>query len=395
MGADPICPIADVTATVLSSPVDVGDLDSSADTLLIEITDEEGRVGIGEADTASLAGQTLVHMTDVHRWNAGLRGALIGADPFRIGALWRTMAERTTWPGPSGIARQTIAGIDMALHDLVGRQLDRPVHDLLGGAVRDHVRPYATIYAGAVNGRSLTELMEVTLGQMAEAVRLGFRAIKMEVLFDEAATDRQLVECLSEGRALIGDDITMLVDFGYRWSSWRDALYVLRRTEDCDLWLAEAPLQHDDLDGHAKLAARIQPRLGGAEMATTLEECRAWIEHGEVDVLQLDVARAGGLTGVRRVVDLAALHGVEVVPHNWKTGINAAAARHLQAASANVPLIEMLTPHLHVSPLRQDLVHPEPVVEDGVLPLPAGPGLGIELDRETVARYAFVAGSVS
>lgn len=388
MAAEKFCPVVDVAATVLRSPADVGDLDSSADTLLIEITDEEGRVGIGEADTASVAGRALVHMADVHRWNSGLRGALIGEDPFQTAALWRQMAERTTWHGPSGIARQTIAGLDMALHDLAGKQLGRPVHDLFGGAVRDHIYPYATIYAGAVNRRSLSELMDVTLAQMAEAVRLGFNAVKMEVLFDEAASDAQLIDCIREGRRHIGEDVTMLVDFGYRWSHWRDALHVLRRTEDCNLWLAEAPLQHDDLDGHARLAARIEPRLGGAEMATTIEECRAWIQLGHVDVLQLDVARAGGLTGVRRVVDFAALHGVEVVPHNWKTGINAAAARHLQAASANVPLIEMLTPHLHVSPLRQHLVHPEPVVVDGVLPLPHAPGLGIELDRETVARYA-------
>jgi L-alanine-DL-glutamate epimerase-like enolase superfamily enzyme len=85
---------------------------------------------------------------------------------------------------------------------------------------------------------------------------------------------------------------------------------------------------------------------------------------------------------------MAAMHGASVVPHCWKTGINAAAARHLQAATPNVPFIEMLTPQLFPSPLRADLVAPEPQLIDGRLALPEAPGLGVELDRRTVQRYA-------
>jgi L-rhamnonate dehydratase len=106
-----------------------------------------------------------------------------------------------------------------------------------------------------------------------------------------------------------------------------------------------------------------------------------------VDVLQPDVARAGGLTGMRRIAELAAVRGVEVVPHCWKTGINAAAARHLQAACPNVPLVEMLSPDLFDSPLRRDLVCPEVELRDGRLPLPDSPGLGVELVPEIVEAY--------
>jgi len=385
--ADVNCPVVEVRATQLRVPADPTDLDSSADTLLIEVVDEEGRVGIGECDTASPAAQALVTMRDFHAWNSGLSGAVVGADPQVIGAIWRNMAERTRYLGPGGIAKHAMAALDIALHDLAGQQVGRPVYDLLGGPARTVIHPYATVYAGVPGTRTVRELLDHTLGRMRAAVDAGFTAVKMELLFGSAATDLQLSDCIREGRAALGPDIVMLVDFGYRWTHWRDALAVLRRVEDCDLWLVEAAVDHDDLDGHAKLAPRIGPRLGGAELAGTVRECRAWIELGRVDVLQPDVARAGGLTEMRRIAEFAALHGVEVVPHNWKTGINAAAARHLQAAMPNVPLIEMFTADLFESPLRRGLVGPEPVLDAGMLPLPSGPGLGVTLDPAVVDRY--------
>jgi L-rhamnonate dehydratase len=383
----PACPIVAVRATVLRSDADPEDLDSSAETLLLEVEDRDGRVGIGEADTASRAGAALVDMEDVHRWNGALGGVLIGADPFETSALWERMRLRTSYVGPSGIAGHTLAGLDVALHDLAAKQLGRPAYQLLGGACREFLSPYATVYAGAARQRPLGELMDRTCSLLESARQAGYRAVKMELIFEDAATDRQLVECIREGRRILGDEMELLVDFGYRWSHWRDALAVLRRVENCRLWLAEAAVAHDDLAGHARLARHVEPRVGGAELATTLQECLAFIEIGEVDVLQPDVARAGGLTGMRRIAELAAVRGVEVVPHCWKTGINAAAARQLQAATPNVPWVETLSPDLFDSPLRRELVRPEVELRDGRLPLPDAPGLGVELVHEIVEAY--------
>jgi Enolase C-terminal domain-like len=164
-----------------------------------------------------------------------------------------------------------------ALHDLAGKQLGRPSYHLLGGARRSHLTPYATIYAGAIRDRSLSQMMDATLALMDKALRLGFRAVKMEVVFEHLATDRDLVSCIREGRAAVGDDIELLVDFGYRWTDWRDACWTLRHAEDSRIWLAEAALPHGDLESHARLAARVETRVGGGEFATTFEECRAWL----------------------------------------------------------------------------------------------------------------------
>ena len=109
--------------------------------------------------------------------------------------------------------------------------------------------------------------------QFDAALATGFRAVKMEVLFYDLVTDRELVGLIHEGRRMLGDDILMAVDFGYRWHNWHDALWVLDRVADCDIFFAEATLQHDDLAGHARLAATSPIRICGAEAPRRAGRC--------------------------------------------------------------------------------------------------------------------------
>jgi L-alanine-DL-glutamate epimerase-like enolase superfamily enzyme len=208
----------------------------------------------------------------------------------------------------------------------------------------------------------------------------------MEVLYYEAATDRQLVDAVRQGRRQLGDDVTLMVDFGYRWRDWHAAKWVLDRVADSDLYFAEATLHHDDLIGHARLARRTGVRIGGAEFAATRFEVREWIERGKVAVVQPDINRCGGFTEIRRIADLAELYGVQVIPHGWKTGITAACGRHFQAATGNAPFFEFLSPELYDSALRRHLVGPEPTLADGKMALPEGPGLGVELNEAFLAQ---------
>lgn len=383
------CPIARVEALALRAPAsDVADLDSSSETVVVKLTDEEGRVGIGEADAAATVVRELVLMDDVHAWSRGLASALTGRDPFPIRALHRELYETTIWHGRRGLGIHALSAVDIALNDLVGKQLGRPVFELLGGAVRESARPYATLYQGAVGERTVGEMMDATAELCRRALELGFRALKMEVIWGDLVSDGELAECIRDTRALIGDDVTLLVDFGYRWTDWRDALWTLSRLEGANLYLAEAALQHDDLAGHAKLAGRVATRVGGAEMAATLRECAEWLRTGCVDVLQPDPGRCGGLTELRRIAELAANEGAIVIPHGWKTGITAAAERHFHLATPNAPLYELLHPELFDSPLRRELVGPEPELRaDGTIAPGDAPGLGVELDEAAVDRY--------
>ncbi|MDQ4019270.1 MAG: mandelate racemase/muconate lactonizing enzyme family protein, partial [Actinomycetota bacterium] len=359
-----------------AAPADPADLDSSSETVVVRILDGDGRAGIGETDAPAVVVRDLVRMDDLFDWSRGLRNVLLGQDPFEIPALYRRLYEATIYHGRRGLGVHALSAVDIALHDLVGKQLGRPAYQLLGGARREAVTPYATIWPGGVKGRTIDQMMEAIAAQFRRALELGHRAVKMEVIFGELVSDRELVECIREARRLLGVDVTLMIDFGYRWRDWRDALWVLNRVEDCDIFFAEATLHHDDLVGHAKLAESVEMRVAGAEFAATVFECREWLERGRVDVLQPDVNRCGGLTELRRIAEMAALAGAVVVPHGWKTGITAAAARHFQAATENAPYIELLSPDLYESPLRAELVRPEPSVDDGKIPLPTEPGLG-------------------
>ncbi|MCS7007999.1 MAG: hypothetical protein NZL88_10640, partial [Gaiellaceae bacterium] len=207
--------IASVEALVLRAPeVDRGDLDSSAETVVVRLTDEAGRQGIGEADAVARAVRELVEMDDVHDWSRGLARVLAGRDPFPLRALHRDLYEATIYHGRRGLGIHALSAVDVALHDLVGKQLGRPVVDLLGGAVREVCLPYATIYQGAVGERTLAEMAEATETLLERALELGFRALKVEVLWGDLARDRELVDAIREARRLVGEDVVLLVDFG-------------------------------------------------------------------------------------------------------------------------------------------------------------------------------------
>lgn len=380
--------IARIEAIPVISPTgSANDLDGTADTIIVKVHDEDGRFGFGEADAPPSVVKSFIDMPTAHLWSRNASEILIGEDPVEIAGLWQKLYEGTFWPGRRGLGMHAISAIDIALHDLAGKQLGLPAYKLMGGARRDRLRPYCTIFPGLAHGRSIDELMAEIFRQFDMALTAGFRAVKMEVLFYDLVTDRELIGLIGQGRKALGDDILLAIDFGYRWHNWHDALFVLERIADHNIFFAEATLQHDDLAGHANLAERSTIRIGGAEAAATRFEIREWLTVGKVGVVQPNIGRGGGLTEIRRIADLCEIMGAEVVPHGWKTGITSAAGRHFQAACPAAPVFEYVSPHVFDSPMRRELVSPEPIVVDGYMALPSGPGLGIELNEELVARW--------
>lgn len=179
----------------------------------------------------------------------------------------------------------------------------------------------------------------------------------------------------------------MMVDFGYRWRDWRDALWVLNRLADCNLYFAEATLQHDDLVGHSKLASRCETRVGGAEMAVTVYECREWLERGGVDVLQPDIGRCGGLTELRRIAQLAEALWSPRRPARLENGDHGRRLTSLSSCDSQCALHRDAVPFGVLVAASGRATAPEPEVFEGTLALPTAPGLGIELVEEAVRTY--------
>ena len=251
-------------------PVDrTADLDGSNATIVVQIEDDEGHVGIGECDAPPIAVRALFDAPSLHAWSMNLRDPLIGLDPFDIGAIWQKIYQATFWHGRRGLGIHVLSAVDIALHDLLGRRLGVPVYKLLGGVGREALQPYATIYPGQPHGRSMKSVIDEVHCLLDRALQLRFKAVKKEVIFEHLATDSDLVDYIREGRRMVGDDVTMMLDFGYRWHDGHDALQLLRRLEDQNTYFAEAPLQHDDLLGHARLSERAPRRASVKKRANT------------------------------------------------------------------------------------------------------------------------------
>jgi L-alanine-DL-glutamate epimerase-like enolase superfamily enzyme len=219
---------------------------------------------------------------------------------------------------------------------------------------------------------------------MEKALSIGFRAVKMEMLFYDLVDDRELVRFIHECRRIVGDDCEFMIDVGYRWKNWNDALWVHRRIEDLKLFFVETPVHTDDLDGLARLADATTTPVAVGEFLQTRHEFRELMDAGHCDVIQPDMGRVGGLTEAVRCARMAVERGRFCVPHAWKTGLTVAATRHFAAAVANCPYCEYFHPGLFPSFLRPRLAGPEPAMRDGKWSLPDAPGLGIELDDETI-----------
>jgi len=272
--------IVHVEALIVSVPA-LGNAfaEGNEETVLVRITGENGVYGIGECVAAPSVTKAMIDMATVHFWSQGIKEQLIGRDPIEATALYDAVYHKSFYHGRRGILIHALSAVDIALYDLTGKQLGKPVYKLLGGVRSERIRPYATIYPGDIyNGPIATVVAE--LEKQAEiAVDQGLRAVKVPILFGDHLSGRKLVGFIEDCRRTVGDDIDLALDFGYRWRDWHDAAWLLRRIDECDIAFAEAPLWHDDPMGHQRLA--VSPvRVGGAEFAVGRWETRDWLENG-------------------------------------------------------------------------------------------------------------------
>ena len=381
--------VARVEALVVAVPAEGNAFaEGEEETLLVRITDEKGLYGIGESVCTPAVVKAMIDQETIHFWSQGISDIVVGADPVETVALYDRIYHGSFYHGRRGTLIQALSAVDMALYDLAGKQLDLPIYKLLGGARSERVRPYATLYPGDIYDGPTDAILAEIRRQAEIAIDQGLRAVKIPVLFGADMSDRQVVDFVSDCRAAVGDDIVMACDFGYRWWDWHDAAWTLRRLEDADVHFAEAPLRHDDLDGHARLAAVSPIRVGGAEFAAGRWEVREWLERGGVSLVQPGVSRAGGFTELMRIAEMCEMYGAQLMPHSFATGITDVANFHLQAASLTVPMVEFRSSRLGPSRLRTELVSPpEPEIVDGFAELPTGPGLGVELNEDLVAHH--------
>jgi L-rhamnonate dehydratase len=370
---------------------DVEACSSAQDNLVVEIHTDEGISGIGETDTNPWVARACIEARGTHIMGVGLSEMLIGANPLEPEALWQKMYVASKMTGRRGALICAMGALDMALWDIKGKALNQPVHNLLGGAVKSQITPYASLLP---TGHTLAEYRQSLLDKLGQASEAGFRAAKLEICINGPYShnglqepDQHVIEIVAACRALVGSTFTLMVDVAYAWPDAHTALRVIKQLEPYDLYFLETPIDIDDLDGYAHLHAHSPIRIAAGEWQNTHWEFLDLADRGKLDVLQPDVGRVGGFTAARKVCQIAQDRGRLIVPHCWKTGIGIAASAHLAAATSACPYIEFLPAALSESALRRELVADELQMNNGMIALPMRPGLGIELNREAIRKY--------
>jgi L-alanine-DL-glutamate epimerase-like enolase superfamily enzyme len=385
--------ITDIECFVLLVPDYRADACSSAqDDLVVRIHTDEGLVGIGETDTNPWVARAMIEARGTHIMGLGLKEMLIGADPRDVEGLWERMYTGSAMTGRRGLGICAIGALDMALWDLRGKIEGKPTWQLLGGAARQWVTPYASLLP---EGDTLEEYGASLVKRAVGAKKLGFRAVKLEICIKgpyshnsiQVEDDREIANIVRACRKAIGKDMTVMVDVAYCWPDWKAAARAIDMFADEDIYFVETPLPSDDIEGYAKLAAASDVRIAAGEWLNTRFEFREYMDRDALDVVQPDVGRVGGLTEARRVAEAARDRGLVVVPHCWKSAIGIAASLHLAVVSPACAFIEYLPAALADSRLRKDLVKNDFKLKDGRLGLPTKPGLGIELNEKALKEF--------
>ena len=392
--------ITKVDCHVLLDPgYDISATSSAQDDIVVEIHTDEGISGIGESDLNPWIARACILAPGTHTMGLGLAEMLIGQNPLDVEALWQKLYVGSAMNGRRGAVIHAMGALDMALHDLRGKACGKPCYELLGGARRQSITPYASLQPEV---SSFREYRESIVQWAVRAKKLGFRAAKAEITpcgpyahKGLNASHEEMTEVIGAIRGAVGPDFILMVDVQYAFPDADTCLKATRRWADFDLFFMETPLPPDDLDGYARLANEQTIPIAAGEWLATRFEFLDLMDRGKVRVVQPDVGRVGGLTEAKRVCDLAEQRNLKIVPHLWKSGISIAAAAHLAVTTLNCAFIEFLPSELCESALRKDLVFDELRMVDGVVPLPTRPGLGVELNRDALERFREAAERVS
>jgi D-galactarolactone cycloisomerase len=343
---------------------------------IVEVATDEGVTGWGECYGPAAVNKALIETQYAPR--------VIGRDPFDVEVVWEDLYNRIKDYGASGFSLTALSGIDIALWDVIGRAVGKPIHKLIGGAHRKELVAYATGLYFTDMDRLVEEAVEEAQGYAAQ----GFRAIKMKIGLGDPALDLRRVKAVREA---IGPGVGLAVDANHCFTV-PQAIRLGRMMEPLDLLWFEEPISPEDHDGYVEVTRALDMAVAGGENDFSRWGFRDIVAKKAMDIVQPDVCAAGGISECRKIAALASAFGVECVPHAWGSAIGLAATIQWLAALPDMPpafrpIPPMLEFEQTPNPLRDDLAK-EPIRQvNGIVRAPDGTGLGIEIDREVLARW--------
>jgi galactonate dehydratase len=346
-------------------------------------TDEAGLYGWGEA---TLEWKTRAVVGAVE----DLAPLLVGRDPRDIEQAVRIMHKHGFWR-IGVIGTSAIAGIEVALWDILGKSLGVPVWRLLGGRTRDRVRVYTHLGMGEMGAVYGSMSASAVVDRAHEVLARGYRAMKVVLIpyTHYTASPRQIdhvARMMQDLRSAVGEDVEIMVDFHGRCASVGAALHYIEALAPARPLFVEEPVPPGDAAAMAAVAARSPVPLAAGERLVDRLEFRDLFERRAISVAQPDLCHVGGFTEARKIAAAAETAGAGIAPHNPLGPLAGVAALHFDIATPNFVIQEEMAGAV---PWYGEVLRGPIQMRDGFWQVPEAPGLGIEIDEAAAARHPF------
>jgi galactonate dehydratase len=309
------------------------------------------------------------------------RRYVVGQNPFDIEDLWFRLYQIEHNAGP--VMYSAMAGIEMALWDIVGRASNQPVYNLVGGKVRSCVKAYANGWYSSI--ADLPELSEKAKGVVAR----GYKALKFDPFGPggreiSTAELRNAVKTVEAVRKAIGEDMDILLEFHGRFSPIM-ALEAIRAMVPLNPAWCEEPIPAHNNAAMAQVVAGSPLRVATGEHIYSRYGFLDLLERKAAHVIQPDITYSGGFLETKKIAALAEAHYVSVAPHNCDGPLKTLAGIHLAANIPNFLILETFQDY--DVPWREELTSGTPLLKDGYYDVPTGPGWGIEVNESVFAAH--------
>ena len=357
--------------------------------VFVKLTTDHAVAGWGEAYAVPFHPHIVAQMIEdvCHRY-------VIGQDPFKIERLWRVIYSSGYTQHPDLSLMGVLSAVEMACWDIIGKELNRPVYELLGGQVHERLRTYTYLYPEASDQRDVYIDPDLAAERALAYVGQGFTAVKFDPAGAYSAFDpRQLsLEALARSetyvktvREAVGDSCDLL--FGtHGQMTASSAVRLAKRLERYDpLWFEE-PVPPENMMEMAKVARATSIPIATGERLTTKYEFARLLKLGAASILQMALGRVGGILEAKKIAGMAEANYAQIAPHMYCGPIAGAADIQLSTCSPNFLIQESIQTWggFHAQLLTKPIIW-----EEGYILPPTEPGLGVELDEEVAAQHPY------
>ena len=347
---------------------------------LVRITTDNGLVGWGEAFAQGLEPPEIAAAAINHAF----KPLVMGCNPLDTAVLWQKMYTHSRDFGRKGSVVSGISAIDIALWDIAGQFYSQPIYQLLGGAQRTSVKPYATGFY-RLNGKNESSRLA---NEALEHRNAGFKAMKIKLGFG-INDDLEVMSAINT--ALDDPNIEIMVDTNHAYGR-SDALTLGRALEKYNIRWYEEPVVPEDIASYQALRTQLNVPIAGGENEHTLYGFNQLFQQQALDIAQPDVGSCGGITAMQNITSIAQANGVQVNPHVWGAAIAQAASLQVIAAlpittHSLFPTHPILEYDRSSHPFRQRLVESAWSITDGIVHIPSGPGLGVSVNMDVVSEF--------